>query len=129
MQAVEQGSGPSRQTRRVSVAVVDLDGNFISAAQLQCFVDKTPFGACVTSARMSSFEFDDKGIFSVEAVYGGAMQTLSAAPGQHQLTFKFPRQPHGLKTLMQAGARCPDGSTGFPCVSCTVGKDTIRICV
>jgi hypothetical protein len=71
---------------------------------------------------------------------GGAHLQVAARFGSHELvaelaedatshTFVFPISRGNRQVAATAEARCPDGTTGVPCVVCRVGETYIRICV
>jgi hypothetical protein len=61
---------------------------------------------------------------TIVATFDGLTQTATAAPGQDTVVFHFPKAAPQRLGSFQSRARCPDGTTGSPCVDCP----NARIC-
>jgi len=118
--------------RVIDVAVVDAAGQSLQGVKVAIKIRGVSAGSFVTDAYHTAGSFE---------IHGEAMRVeLVASYGQQQLTapmrkefnshtFAFAVLPYLAVAQTVAVARCPDGTTGTPCVTCVVGDIRVRICV
>ena len=130
------GSDPSGQAlsegRRINVQVRDATSTFIEGCDIQFFIADppvTPLGGVSKSRGHAALTVpDDSVVIGVSVTVDAATQTVLLPPGQNDYTFVFQQAP-SYPSLASPRARCPDGTSGQPCVDCKIGGITIRICV
>jgi hypothetical protein len=133
------------------------DGSPAAGAKVEIYLDDKYAGTVEVSGESLPTVLFPKSVKEVRAVaeyYGGrAEQRVASTSRTLALTIRFPEdfergrgefeRPFGFqlpenggrRTLDYEGvsrspqARCPDGTTGYPCVKCTVGGNQITICV
>ncbi|MGD0950766.1 MAG: hypothetical protein ABSA52_25575 [Candidatus Binatia bacterium] len=116
--------------RRVVIRVVDPAGDPIQGAAIWFSINGTRAGIVQTghSGSASIHVPDSSVVVDVTARLSQfTPQTAQLPPGLDTYTFRFPHNPH-LKFFAPPLARCPDGSTGMPCVDCDIGGIIVRIC-
>ena len=118
--------------RRINVQVRDSLSTLIEGCDIQFFIADppvTPLGSVSKSRGHAALTVpDDSVVIGVSVTVEAATQTIHLPPGQNDYTFIFPQAP-SYRSLTSARARCPDGTSGQPCVDCKIGGITIRICV
>lgn len=118
----------TRSTRRLLVEVVDPAGVAIQGADIHFEIDGVQVGSVFSSQGNASIEMDDQDVeITISAIVGFETQAISlrASVGAHR--FVFANVPRAVAKGTPS-ARCPDGTTGQPCVTCNIGGSTVRIC-
>jgi hypothetical protein len=114
-------------SRQLKFAVIDRRNEPIEGARLEFFLDGEAIGSAVTGSHGASITVPiEIETIDVRATHGEATQTVTLAVVQLAHTFQFDRSI--FKSFAPSGARCPDGSTGNPCVDCVIDGRPIRIC-
>jgi len=131
MAASGQGSAHS-VGRTITIALRDRFGARLSAGEIEISINGQPRGSIFTGSSgvgESVIEIGDPhATVSVKAsANDGAVLLADLPPGTDFYQFDFQTAPL-IKANLPPVARCPDGTTGSPCVTCTDGIDTWRIC-
>jgi hypothetical protein len=117
----------SPASRQVSFAVLDTSNEPLAGATLEFFVDGVAYGAATTGGQGATISVPlYTGEIEVVARYGESRRTVKVGVDQHSYAFTFQRLL--FKFFEPSGARCPDGTTGQPCVDCVIDGKPIRIC-
>ena len=115
-------------SRHVTIEVVDADGRLIQGADIDFVVNATPVGGVRRSVGKASIVVPDpQAVVEARATVMLLTQTAQLPPGQDAHTFRF-AQASMFKSFAPPEARCPDGSSGQPCVDCQIGGSIVRIC-
>jgi hypothetical protein len=116
--------------RVIVVTAVDANGQSAIGADVTMFINGKLGGELVMGDRPATFEISDPGANVIlNAKFAG--QFLSAVLGQevHAHRFQFNTlAPQGFVAATPV-ARCPDATTGAPCIVCEVSGTRVRICV
>ena len=89
-------------------------------------------GSIVTGAGRSGAGitvYDPNLSVELEARLEGHVLQKILGPRENDVIFRFPIAARRGFTATPAEAKCPDGTTGNPCVECDLGTTKIRICV
>lgn len=115
--------------RIISIAVRDIHGQ-PATADVKIAINGRPKGSIFTGFGVSQSTveiYDLNASVELEATMGGQTQRATLVPGVDSIRFDFE-----IEALVRAKAppvaRCPDGTTGRPCVICRDGNDTWKIC-
>src|SRR5262249_32177020 len=122
-----QESMPERR-RVVSISARDVDGNYAHGAEIRFVVAGSPYGAAEIGAEPVTIElpFTVDFVLDVFAIFQGEQQEARLEPGLNNYTFQFSTAT--LRAFRPGVARCPDGTSGQPCVVCMIGGLQVRIC-
>jgi hypothetical protein len=116
--------------RLIKISVHDRHGQPASAAEIDIAINGRPSGSIFTGWGVdeSTIEINDPNAYvELQVTVAGQTQRANLPPGQDPHTFQF--QTVALyKAKPPPVARCPDGTTGAPCVTCRDGNHTWRIC-
>lgn len=120
---------PTPEARRqVRIAVRDKNGNFAAGASVDFYQQSLHLGGATVGDREVTISYPSSmGTIEVVAKLSDEAQSTKLESSQREQGFQFsgiaPSHVTGART-----ARCADGSSGQPCVNCTVGGKPIRIC-
>lgn len=121
---------PSRRaSREVRIRVLNADHKPAEGAEVFFSIDDEPCGS-VTIGRNGQASLrtqNQDAIIDVLARYGKNEQRASLQRGMDKHDFDFDFVIH-IREHVPPVARCPDGTTGQPCVECDIDGETIRIC-
>lgn len=114
----------SRETR---VVITGPEGHPAPGAVIDVYVNGTR-AASINSSGSSSVEVSNPAArVELEIAMGSHVRRATISPGQPRLDISFPTIVP-LRADFRAGAKCPDGTTGQPCVICKIGPDHVRVC-
>nr|WP_314121758.1 hypothetical protein [uncultured Brevundimonas sp.] len=115
-----------REVQAVTIEVVNADGMSLIGAQIQVFKGSELIGEA-TSSGTTTLQFEDLDALTIEASIGGVRRSIRAPRGGevHQLILPIARF---VEVAAIPIARCADGTSGQPCVTCKVGGKEIKIC-
>jgi hypothetical protein len=114
-------------SRQVRFAVIDQRHEPIEGVRLEFSFDGKAMGSVVTGPRGATLTVPRQiETIDVRATHGEKTLTATIATTELAYTFQFERSL--FKSYEPSGARCPDGSTGNPCVDCVIDGRPIRIC-
>jgi hypothetical protein len=120
-------------SRLIEILVEDVNGQPIWGANITFTVDGTPAGEVIGSYGRASIEIPANATLHVEASLGNIKQDATVAratmtaPKTVSHRFQFAKVP-SLVVPAAPEARCPDGSTGRPCVKCLINGKTVTVC-
>jgi hypothetical protein len=119
----------SKRSRDIKVKLIDSKGNPAAGADVEFFInDAEAGGAIVGPSATAQFHTDRSSvIIAIVARFGGRTLKVVLPPGQDDHAFEFDVTAQSL-TRKPPIARCPDGTSGQPCVDCVIGGETVRIC-
>ena len=108
--------------RKVAVEVVDEQGRPVGGATIVVSIDDRPAGEIHTGSGSPRpfviFVNDPKASVELMVKLAGSRQRMLLTAGMSSARFVFPDAPFfGAK--MAPRLVCPDGTTGFLCVTCT----------
>lgn len=122
--------------RLVSVRAVDAGGRSIEGANVEFYVDGEHAGGVYGSSGTASLDVAPNAGVEVSvtlAVGSRKLQQRKMFPksgDDAELLLRFPSyRPPNFLPVRAPEARCPDGTSGQPCVECSVAGTTVRICV
>jgi hypothetical protein len=127
---VPSEKAPTRPPARIiRIAVRDVHGR-PATADVKIVINGRPSGSIFTGYGVSESTveiYDPNASVQLEATMAGLVRRANLPPGENSIRFDFE-----IETLVRAAAppvaRCPDGTTGVPCVICRDGNDTWKIC-
>lgn len=114
--------------RKFLVEVVDLTGVQLDGANIHFEVNDSSVGSVFDSQGSASIEIADQdAVITIRVDHDFETQVVSvpAGAGSHRFVFDHTSRAPAKGT---PSARCPDGTTGQPCVTCNIGGSTVRIC-
>jgi len=119
----------SRKVRTITIQVRDKAGGPASGARVSFGIDGADFGsAAVSGTGKVTFQMSGAATtIHVFADFVGDAQQVALPPGEDIYTFHFDKTNLFMSDSVPE-ARCPDGTTGQPCVNCDIGGTTVRIC-
>jgi len=127
-----RGSQRFAEGRHIIVQVKDVHNQPIAASDIDFFLvdpQRTLLGSISDSGGRATLRVSDESvIIGVHVTVDAYIQSVDLPPGQNTHTFIFPHVAL-FKSIGAPRARCPDGSSGQPCVDCKIGGVTVRICV
>ncbi|MDB5405102.1 MAG: hypothetical protein JWL84_14 [Rhodospirillales bacterium] len=112
--------------RRLRILVENTAGLPMVGARIKVFYRGEAAGEVVSSGR-SLVEFDDIEALELTAAVGGLRASAQVTAGQDEVRLVIPTE-RAIELAAIPTARCPDGSSGQPCVTCRIGGRNIRIC-
>jgi hypothetical protein len=121
---------PRNRGRDIKIEILNGKGKPAQGAEVEFFIDDANFGGAIVGTRAIAQFHTDQASVTVKIVVKYGRQTSEAVlpPTQDGHVFKF-KGVLPLSLLRKPPtARCPDGSSGQPCVDCVIGGETIRIC-
>jgi hypothetical protein len=123
-------SGEAERIRVIKIGAVDTQGLSVDGYAVEIFIADRPVGAFVGGRdHRATVEVNESvGTITLVGSYGDQRIILPVPRGTNEQRFVFARAK-GVAAPARAEARCPDGSTGTPCVICQVGPLRVRICV
>lgn len=113
--------------RRASISIRDAEGRPIPGAEIEVYLNGR-IAAYITSSGDSTIEVSDPNAtidLTVSVEFNS--QRTAVPPGKDHLDVIF-LQAFPSKISPRPGGRCPDGTTGQPCVICQIGPDQVRVC-
>ncbi len=116
----------SQTVVRFQVQVQDEHGIPIEGPDILFSVNGEPAGGVFGSNGTASFEAPYGVSVAASVEFLEIKKTLDLTDSSTRYTFEFPRPTEILPAARQA--RCPDGTTGQPCVDCKVDGKNVRIC-
>lgn len=118
----------SHLRRRLFVDVLDPMGSPIHGADIHFEVNGMEIGSVLSSEGNANIELGDQDVtITIRVIVGSETQVISLNSDVGAHRFVFSNAPRTI-TAASPSARCPDGTTGQPCVTCNVGGSTVRIC-
>jgi hypothetical protein len=113
--------------RQAVIAVRDVSGRPIKGAVIDVYMDGQR-AASITSSGISTIEISNaSATLEVEVSAGNQSRRVLIPPGQDHVDMEFDEIAL-TRSFAKPGGRCPDGTSGQPCVTCQIGKDQIRVC-
>jgi len=117
--------------RMVSISVVDLYDQPAGGAQIELTLNGQFAGTIDTgsgTAGPMTLEVRNPEItVALKVTVLGVTQAATLRPGQDTMKFVFPSVPQ-FATRVPPVVRCPDGTTGSPCVVCRDGGEFWKLC-
>lgn len=118
--------------RRIVIRLRDRFGDPLRAGSIEISINGRFRGSIFTgspAASESVIEIESStAVVSVKAeANDGTVLRADLPPGVDDYQFDFQTAPL-IKANLPPTAHCPDGTTGSPCVTCSDGIDTWRIC-
>lgn len=114
--------------RVVSVRIADVFGMPLPGADVAFFVDGQPIGEVRGCAGAASVHLPDPhATLHTIVTHSQGTLTASISPEVDTYVFNF-SFARGSLALIIPEARCPDGTSGQPCVDCVIDGKIIRIC-
>jgi hypothetical protein len=129
--SVSPAMGQPARNRVIAIRTIDSDGNAARKAKVTIRIGGEEMAAFVVGDKpTATLELDEVSIYSLEltaVLNDETLQAVLSPDGNY--TFQFSQTvPRGFAPV--AGkARCVDGTTGVPCVTCRAGAGFVRICV
>lgn len=124
--SVSQPSG-----RAITVEVLDAQGRTAADATIVVSIDNRPAGEIHTGSgadRPFMLFIDDlNAAVDLTVTLSGSTQSMQLMGGMRVARFVFSHAPLGASKKAPS-LKCPDGTTGFPCVTCTDGSVSWRMC-
>ncbi len=117
---------PEPRTRRVTINVETLSGQPLAGAEIELTRGGASLGS-ITSSGRSSVEIDGTEPLHVRASIAGASAQRTVEVGQTEVTLRL-ATTRFVELASTPTARCPDGSSGQPCVTCIIDGREVRIC-
>jgi hypothetical protein len=116
-------------TRVITIEVVDGSGRPLPGVSIAVTIDGSFAGSIQTGSdsQAVTLEVDSAATVTVVAELLGQQQGAVLAPDSSGARLVFGQAPHFAGTI-PAIARCPDGTTGSPCVICRKGSATWKMC-
>lgn len=114
--------------RKLLVEVVDQAGVPVQGADIHFEINGIKVGSVFGSQGNASIEMNNQDVeITICVIVGFETQAVSlhASVGAHR--FVFNNAPYAV-VKGTPSARCPDGTTGQPCVTCHIGGSTVRLC-
>lgn len=99
---------------------------------IRAFINRMEIGSLRLSVETNqgSIEFPaDIGKIQLFASYDDHHQALMIDDNEDTYQFVFPGSVRYESASLQAEAKCPDGKTGNPCVTCNVDGIPYRLCI
>ena len=121
-------SPPILSSPSLEVRIVDRLGKPIDGATLTFRADGISIGATRNSSAVVSIDVPgsiQKIEIVAELLHQVQQVTLDAGMRSHTFVFNRMRSAAGVGP---PEARCPNGSSGRPCVDCSIGGSIVRIC-
>lgn len=115
--------------RLIRIAIRDIHGQ-PAMADVDITINGRPSGSIFTGSGVSESTIeitDPNASVELQATMAGQVQSGYVLPGQDSIRFDF-KTVALVKAKVPPVARCPDGTTGAPCVTCRDGNDTWKIC-
>jgi hypothetical protein len=110
------------------VEVVDPMGVPLDGTNIHFEINGSKVGSVFSSQGNASIEIADQDVvitIFVDHDFETQVASVPASIGSHR--FVFDNASRAL-TKGPPSARCPDGTTGQPCVNCSIGGSAVRIC-
>jgi hypothetical protein len=120
---------PKKVGRQVRITVLDANSKPAQGARLEFAVKGIPHGSVLVGEKaQAGFQTPDANAsINVFAEYGEKKQDAYLPPGKDSFEFRFDTTVV-FKSFRPPIARCPDGTTGQPCVDCEIDGQIITIC-
>lgn len=121
---------PASERRTIYVSAVDATGRTIPA-EIGVVIDHHSAGSVRLGRDAPRATIEVRGIAEqVKLIARHFDQRLEAQLGRHEdkYEFEFPSMIY-KESPPAPEARCPDGTTGVPCVVCKIGAISVRLCV
>jgi hypothetical protein len=117
--------------RAIAIEVVDAQGRPAGGATIAVSIDQHPAGT-IDSGSGSDRPFvlfvgNPSAAVDIEVSVSGSVQQMRLTAAVSSARFVFPVLPTFM-TKRPPRLTCPDGSTGYPCVTCTDGAVSWRMC-
>jgi hypothetical protein len=125
-------SGPRLGGREIQVVVRDRFGDPLKAADIEISIGGRTLGRVFTGGdgvAGSLVSVDSlQGVIHVRVTASdGTVQEANVPPETNKVELQFDFSPL-IKAKLPALAMCPDGTSGYPCVTCHDGNDIWQIC-
>jgi hypothetical protein len=137
MAAVQPQPAPQPKAKTsVQVRVVDALGELFFGAQIDFVLSGVSAGTVVDSAGAAKITYPEEGgALEVSVSALGATQSRLLSPGiditpggtRNLVDFRMPVR-RTTNVPPQPVAKCPNGTSGQPCVDCPMNGSTIRVC-
>jgi len=114
-------------SRQVVIGVHTEDGEPIAGALIDVYLNGRQ-AASIVSSGVSSVEVSDpRAALSLKVSVGGETRRIDVALDQTNLDLVFRARLY-FQIAPTPGGRCPDGTTGQPCVTCLIDGNEVRVC-
>jgi len=110
----------------LKVFVENLEGMPMIGAEVRIDYLGQPVGT-LSFGGESSVVFEDLGGLTLSVRHRLGAAQLTVTPGMREARLVIPTKL-SIELAAIPTARCPDGRSGQPCVTCRVGRHEIRIC-
>ncbi len=124
-----QASSHASSFARITIWTVDARGDQTAGVYVQIAASNVLLGSFVSGQGPAEVELDENyAHIRLRAEYQSSVVFADLSPRTQEFVLK-------LNVLAEARvrrrpeARCPDGTTGVPCVVCKIGESRVRICV
>ena len=117
---------PEMRFRRIVINVETASGDRLSGAHIEVSRSGALLGSMTSSGR-SSVEIEGLEPLNVRASIPGANAQSTIGPNQTEITLRIATNRF-VELASTPTARCPDGTSGQPCVTCVIDGRQIRIC-
>ena len=117
---------PDTRARRITINVENASGERLAGAHVEVRRGDTLLGTMISSGR-SSVEIEGAQPLSIEAAIAGARAQAIVRPDQTDVTLRL-ATTRFIELASTPTARCPDGTSGQPCVTCIIDGREVRIC-
>jgi hypothetical protein len=127
-----RGRGSDAPVRLIKIAAQDAKGRHAYPVNIEILLDGIKAGSLTTDRDHASPSIainDLSASVQLYAWYGGHELFADLSTSLASYLFEFPIVAREDFAGPSAEARCPDGTTGVPCVTCTVNGTKVRICV
>jgi len=132
MAAIAPGAGVQRPAgRAVLIEVVDRQGRPAGGAEIAVNLGSRFAGTISTGSgveRPMTLVVDNpQAVIELKVSLLGQVQRILLPPGQGSVKFVFASAPYFAASI-QPVLTCPDGTVGYPCVTCRDGGAIWKMC-
>lgn len=114
-------------SRQVVIGVHSEDGRPIVGALIDVYLNGRK-AASIVSSGVSSVEVSNpSAALALRVSVGGETRRIDVSLDQTNLDLVFRNRPL-FQISPTPGGRCPDGTTGQPCVTCLIDGNEVRVC-
>lgn len=116
--------------RTIAISVLDLYGEPAAGATVRLAINGRAAGVMLTGSDrkpLSIEVFSPSARIELEVTLLGQTQSAAVPAGQDRMVFTFASTMR-FATAVAAIVECPDGQRGTPCVMCSDGTESWRLC-
>ena len=113
----------------IKISVIGRNGYALKKSKITFYVSGRAVGTIDDSNGFGSIllpDADDR--VTVEAKFGESTVQRILKDGEEEITIQLDEDELLLKALLPTRAICPDGTSGQPCVVCSIGGKPYQIC-